>query len=60
VEVVIGAGRMPQTREQRDWFHKLGNMPKRLETRVKAALHAQTAIFPASPSVSRGGTPPPA
>src|SRR5262245_33284543 len=33
----------PETREQRDWFHKLGNildkLPKRLQTRVKAALH---------------------
>jgi putative transposase len=33
----------PKTREQRDWFHKLGNildkMPKRLQPRVKAALH---------------------
>src|SRR5262249_11784837 len=30
-------------REQRDWFHKLGNildkLPKRLQPRVKAALH---------------------
>jgi len=33
----------PRTREQRDWFHKLGNildkLPKRLQPRVKAALH---------------------
>jgi putative transposase len=33
----------PKTREQRDWFHKLGNildkLPKRLHPRVKAALH---------------------
>ena len=33
----------PKTREQRDWFHKLGNildkLPKRLQLRVKAALH---------------------
>ena len=33
----------PKTREQRDWFHKLGNildkLPKRLQPRVKAALH---------------------
>jgi transposase-like protein len=33
----------PKTREQRDWFHKLGNildkLPKRLQRRVKAALH---------------------
>ena len=33
----------PETREQRDWFHKLGNildtLPKRLQPRVKAALH---------------------
>jgi putative transposase len=33
----------PKTREQRDWFHKLGNVldkiPKRLQPRVKAALH---------------------
>jgi putative transposase len=33
----------PKTREQRDWFHKLGNIlhkvPKRLQPRVKAALH---------------------
>ena len=33
----------PKTREQRDWFHKLGNildkLPKRLQARVKAALH---------------------
>ena len=32
-----------KTREQRDWFHKLGNIlakhPKRLQPRVKAALH---------------------
>jgi hypothetical protein len=32
-----------KTREQRDWFHKLGNildkLPKRLQPRVKAALH---------------------
>jgi putative transposase len=32
----------PKTREQRDWFHKLGNvldkLPKRLQSRVKAAL----------------------
>ena len=32
----------PQTREQQDWFHKLGNvldkLPKRLQPRVKAAL----------------------
>ena len=32
----------PRTREQRDWFHKLGNildkLPKRLLLRVKAAL----------------------
>jgi len=32
----------PKTREQRDWFHKLGNildkLPKRLQPRVKAAL----------------------
>ena len=31
----------PKTREQRDWFHKLGNildkLPKRLQARVKAA-----------------------
>jgi len=33
----------PKTREQRDWFHKLGNildkLPKRLQPRVKATLH---------------------
>src|SRR5262249_44335842 len=33
----------PKTREQRDWFHKVGNildeLPKRLQPRVKAALH---------------------
>jgi len=33
----------PKTRDQRDWFHKLGNildkLPKRLRPRVKAALH---------------------
>src|SRR5215469_3683247 len=33
----------PKTREQRDWFHKLGNildkLPKRLQARLKAALH---------------------
>src|SRR5262245_31498998 len=33
----------PKTREQRDWFHKLGNildkLPKRLQPRVKVALH---------------------
>jgi transposase-like protein len=33
----------PKTREQRDWFHKLGNildkLPKRLQPRGKAALH---------------------
>jgi transposase-like protein len=33
----------PQTREQRCWFHKLGNvldkLPKRLQTEAKAALH---------------------
>ena len=33
----------PKTREQRDWFHKLGNildkLPKRLQPWVKAALH---------------------
>jgi putative transposase len=33
----------PRTRAQRDWFHKLGNildkLPKRLQPRVKAALH---------------------
>src|SRR5262249_27542476 len=33
----------PKTREQRDWFHKLGNildkLPKRSQPRVKAALH---------------------
>ena len=33
----------PKTREQRDWFHKLGNildkLPKRLQPRLKAALH---------------------
>jgi len=33
----------PKTREQRDWFHKLSNildkLPKRLQPRVKAALH---------------------
>jgi Transposase, Mutator family len=33
----------PKTREQRDWFHKLGNildkLPKRLQPRVKPALH---------------------
>jgi putative transposase len=33
----------PKTREQRDWFHTLGNvldkLPKRLQPRVKAALH---------------------
>ena len=48
----------PKTREQRDWFHKLGNildkLPKRLQPRVKAALrevmyaetreHARAAI----------------
>jgi len=32
----------PKTREQRDWFHKLGNildkLPKRLQLRAKAAL----------------------
>jgi putative transposase len=32
----------PRTREQRDWFHKLGSildeLPKRLQLRVKAAL----------------------
>jgi putative transposase len=35
--------RWPKTRPQRDWFHKLGNildkLPKRLQPRVKAALH---------------------
>jgi putative transposase len=34
----------PETREQRDWFHKLGNvldkLPKRLQPQAKAALHA--------------------
>jgi len=33
----------PKTREQRDWFHNLGNildkLPKRLQPRVRAALH---------------------
>src|SRR5262249_33759011 len=33
----------PKTRAQRDWFHKLGNildkLPKRLQPRVKTALH---------------------
>ena len=33
----------PRTREQRDWFHKLGNildkLPKRLQPRVKAVLY---------------------
>ena len=33
----------PKTREQRDWFRKLGNildkLPKQLQPRVKAALH---------------------
>ena len=33
----------PKTCERRDWFHKLGNildkLPKRLQARVKAALH---------------------
>jgi hypothetical protein len=33
----------PKTREQRDWFHKLGNildkLPRRLQHRVKAGLH---------------------
>ena len=33
----------PKTREQRDWLHKLGNildnLPKRLQPRVKVALH---------------------
>jgi Transposase, Mutator family len=33
----------PKTRERRDWFHKFGNildkLPKRLQPRVKAALH---------------------
>ena len=33
----------PKTRAQRDWFHKLGNildkLPKRLQPRVKVALH---------------------
>jgi transposase-like protein len=33
----------PKTREQRDWFHKLGNildtLPRRLQPRAKAALH---------------------
>jgi putative transposase len=33
----------PKTRAQRDWFHKLGNildkLPKRLQPRVKGALH---------------------
>ncbi len=33
----------PETREQRDWFHKLGNvldkLPKRLQPQAKAALH---------------------
>jgi transposase-like protein len=33
----------PKTRAQRDWFHKLGNvldkLPRRLQPRVKAALH---------------------
>jgi hypothetical protein len=33
----------PKTCEQRDWFHKLGNildkLPKRLQPRLKAALH---------------------
>ncbi len=33
----------PQTREQRDWFHRLGNvldkLPRRLQPKVKAALH---------------------
>lgn len=33
----------PQTREQRDWFHRLGNvldkLPKRLQKKAKAALH---------------------
>jgi transposase-like protein len=46
--VPSGSGRRvrdvwPKTREQRDWFHKLGNildkLPKRLQPRVKAALH---------------------
>jgi putative transposase len=50
--VVVGDGALgfwaavrdvwPKTREQRDWFHKLGNildkLPKRLQPRVKAAL----------------------
>ena len=34
----------PKTREQRDWFHKLGNildkLPRRLQPRAKAARHA--------------------
>ena len=33
----------PKTREQRDWFHKLGNildkLPQRLQPRVKTTLH---------------------
>ena len=33
----------PETREQRDWVHKLGNvlekLPKRLRLKAKAALH---------------------
>ena len=33
----------PETREQRDWFHTLGNvldkLPKRLQPKAKAALH---------------------
>ncbi len=33
----------PETREQRDWFHKLGNvldkLPRRLQPQAKAALH---------------------
>ena len=33
----------PQTAEQRDWFHKLGNvldtLPKRLQPKAKRALH---------------------
>jgi hypothetical protein len=36
-------GTCGRRREQRDWFHKLGNildkLPKRLQPRVKAALH---------------------
>jgi putative transposase len=45
----------PKTREQRDWFHKLGNildkLPKRLQPRVKAAL--REVMYAETPAQAR-------